>query len=209
MIGNKSKISKKSKCERTLLSKKDNLNNLIQSIIYNEFYQFVAKDIKMLEIGQKAPLFSLPNQDGVEISLKVFKGKWLVLYFYPKDNTQGCTNEACDFTEQVPNFEDLNAVIVGVSPDTQESHLRFIDGKKLNITLLSDTDKKALKSYGAWGVKKNYGKEYEGVIRTTYIISPEQKIAAVWSGVKVYIKRKDGVVRHVDIVKDKLKSLQN
>ncbi|MDQ1340371.1 MAG: thioredoxin-dependent peroxiredoxin [Campylobacterota bacterium] len=108
----------------------------------------------MLEVGQKASEFSLPNQDGVEISLKVFKGKWLVLYFYPKDNTQGCTNEACDFTEQVPNFEDLNAVVIGVSPDTQESHLKFIESKKLNITLLSDTDKKVLKSYGAWGVKK-------------------------------------------------------
>lgn len=163
----------------------------------------------MLEVGQKASEFSLPNQDGVEISLKVFKGKWLVLYFYPKDNTQGCTNEACDFTEQVPNFEDLNAVVVGVSPDTQESHLKFIESKKLNITLLSDTDKKVLKSYGAWGVKKNYGKEYEGVIRTTYIISPEQKIAAVWSGVKVHTKRKDGVVKHVDIVKNRLKELQN
>jgi len=162
----------------------------------------------MLEIGQDAPEFSLPNQDDVEISLKVFKGKWIVLYFYPKDNTPGCTNEACDFTETVPEFEDMDAVIIGVSPDSTKSHRNFIDKKNIDITLLSDSDKSVHKVYGAWGMKKNYGKEYEGVIRSTYIISPEQKIVAKWGGVKVRVKRKDGEIRHADVVKKRLKELQ-
>ena len=162
----------------------------------------------MLEIGHDAPQFCLPNQDDVNMCLKAFKGKWIVLYFYPKDNTPGCTNEACDFTETMPLFEDMDAVILGISPDSTKSHRSFIEKKNLEITLLSDTEKTAHKAYGAWGMKKNYGKEYEGVIRSTYIISPEQKMAASWTNVKVRVKRKDGEVRHADVVREKLGELQ-
>lgn len=162
----------------------------------------------MPEIGQEAPQFCLPNQDDVNMCLKAFKGKWVVLYFYPKDSTPGCTNEACDFTETMPQFEDLDAVILGVSPDSSKSHRNFIEKKNLEITLLSDTEKEVHKAYGAWGMKKNYGKEYEGVIRSTFIIDPEQKIAATWSNVRVRVKRKDGVARHVDAVREKLAQLQ-
>ena len=162
----------------------------------------------MLEIGQEAPQFCLPNQDDVDMCLKAFRGKWVVLYFYPKDNTPGCSNEACDFTEAVPVFDDMDAVIVGVSPDSPKSHRSFIEKKNLDITLLSDTEKSVHRAYGAWGMKKNYGKEYEGVIRSTFIISPDQKIAAGWSNVRVRVKRKEGEVRHADVVREKLSELQ-
>jgi len=144
----------------------------------------------------------------VDMCLKAFKGTWIVLYFYPKDNTPGCSNEACDFTETMPLFSDMDAVILGVSPDSTKSHRNFIEKKNLEITLLSDTEKSVHRAYGAWGMKKNYGKEYEGVIRSTFIISPDQKIAASWSNVRVRVKRKDGEVRHADVVREKLSELQ-
>jgi peroxiredoxin Q/BCP len=172
----------------------------------------------MIKAGTKAPNFSLKNQDDKEVSLKDNKGKWIVIYFYPKDNTSGCTKEACDFTESLKDYKKLNAVIIGVSPDSTESHRDFIEKQSLDITLLSDPDKKAHKAYEAWGMKKNYGKEYEGVIRSTFIISPEGKIAEAWSKVKVRVKRspdkrrrgqEDGETRHVDVVKERLKELQD
>ncbi len=163
----------------------------------------------MITVGTKAPDFSLKNQDGKEVSLKENKGKWIILYFYPKDNTSGCTKEACDFTESLKDYKKLDAVVMGVSPDSTESHRNFIEKQGLGIALLSDPDKKTHKAYGAWGLKKNYGKEYEGVIRSTFIISPEGKIAEAWSKVKVRVKRKDGETRHVDVVKERLKELQN
>ncbi len=161
----------------------------------------------MLKIGINAPDFTLKDQDNNDVSLKDFKGKWIVLYFYPKDNTSGCTKEACDFTDQKIDYSNLNAKILGVSPDSIESHQRFIQKHNLGITLLSDSDKEVMKIYGTWGLKKNYGKEYEGVIRSTFLISPEQKIAAAWSKVKVRVKRKSGEVKHVNIVKEKLTEL--
>ncbi len=154
----------------------------------------------MLEIGQKAPDFCLKNQDEVEICLKDLKGKWVVLYFYPKDNTQGCTTEACDFTNEFEEFEALDAVILGVSPDSCESHRKFIEKKGLKITLLCDEEKKVLKAYGAWGKKKMFGKEYEGVIRTTYLIDPNGNIAYIWPKVRVK--------GHVEKVKERLKELK-
>ena len=163
----------------------------------------------MITVGTKAPNFSLKNQDDKEVSLKDNKGKWIVLYFYPKDNTSGCTKEAGDFTESLKDYKKLDAVIMGVSPDSTESHRNFIEKQDLDITLLSDPDKETHRAYGAWGIKKNYGKEYEGVIRSTFIISPEGKIAEAWSKVKVRVKRKDGETRHVDVVKERLKELQN
>ena len=162
----------------------------------------------MIATGTEAPEFCLQNQDDKEVSLKDNSGKWIVLYFYPKDNTSGCTKEACDFTETFNDYKKLNATVLGVSPDSTESHRRFIEKQNLGITLLSDPDKKVHKAYGAWGLKKNYGKEYEGVIRSTFIISPDGKIAEAWSKVKVRVKRKGGEARHVDVVKERLKKLQ-
>lgn len=137
-----------------------------------------------LELGAKAPEFSLVNQDGVQISLKEFSGKKIVLYFYPKDDTPGCTIEACDFSELYKDFSDQNAVIIGVSPDNASSHTKFIDKFKLKHILLCDEDNKVAKAYGAFGLKKNYGKEYEGIIRSTFIIDEKGKIAAIYSNVK-------------------------
>jgi len=151
-------------------------------------------------LNQKAPEFCLPNQDETEICLRDLSGKWVVLYFYPKDNTPGCTTEACDFTNEVEEFEDLDAVILGVSPDSAKKHRNFIEKKDLKITLLSDEDKKVLRDYNAWGLKKMYGREYEGVIRSTFIINPEGEIVAEWKNVKVK--------GHVEKVKEKLKELQ-
>lgn len=153
-----------------------------------------------LQIGDKAPNFSLPNQDNAEISLQDFRGSWVVLYFYPKDKTPGCTQEACDFRDNLANLSGLNAVVLGVSPDSVKTHQSFIDKESLNFTLLSDTDKKTLKAYGAWGLKKLYGKEYEGVIRSTFVIDPQGKIAFLWKNVKVK--------GHIDAIKEKLQELQ-
>ena len=166
----------------------------------------------MLEVGTKAPDFCLPNQDEVEICLRDLAGKWIVLYFYPKDNTPGCTTEACDFTEQMPEFEDLNAIILGVSADSAKKHQNFIAKHDLGITLLSDEDTSMMQEYGVWQLKKNYGKEYMGIVRSTFIINPQGEIAAAWEKVRVRVKRKkDGEayeVVHVEEVKKKLAELQ-
>ncbi len=167
----------------------------------------------MLEVGTKAPDFCLQNQDEVEICLRDLRGKWVVLYFYPKDNTPGCTTEACDFTEQLPDFEGLDAVVLGVSADSPKTHRNFIAKHDLKITLLSDPDHEMMESYGVWRLKKNYGKEYMGIVRSTYIIDPEGKVAAVWDNVKVRQKRSKNKVKyeivHVEEVKKKLEELQN
>jgi peroxiredoxin Q/BCP len=155
----------------------------------------------MLEVGTKAPEFCRPNQDETEICLRDLSGKWVVLYFYPKDNTPGCTTEACDFTEAKPDFSDLDAVILGVSPDSPKKHTSFIEKKKLSIMLLADEDKSLCEDYGVWQLKKFMGREYMGVVRSTFIISPEGEIMAVWEKVKVK--------GHVDAVKEKLKELQS
>ncbi len=166
----------------------------------------------MLKVNDKAPEFCIPNQDEVEICLRDLAGKWIVLYFYPKDNTPGCTNEACDFSNENEHFEDLNGVILGVSPDSPKSHKKFIDGKNLEITLLSDEDKKVCEAFGVWQMKKFMGREFMGVVRTTFIIDPEGKIAAVWENVKVREnKTKKGEkyqILHADVVKETLIKLQ-
>ena len=155
----------------------------------------------MLKVGENAPEFCLPNQDDVEICLRDLKGKWVVLYFYPKDNTPGCTTEACGFSEALPEFNDLDAVIFGVSPDSTKKHRNFIEKKDLDITLLSDEEKIVLESYGVWQLKKMYGREYMGVVRTTFIIDPDGVIQEVFNKVKVK--------GHVDAVKTRLQELQN
>lgn len=166
----------------------------------------------MIDIGSKAPEFCLPNQDEVEICLRDLKGKWIILYFYPKDNTPGCTTEACDFTEAMPDFEGLNAVILGVSADSPKKHRNFIEKQSLGITLLSDESTEMMQEYGVWQLKKNYGREYMGIVRSTCIINPEGEISAVWESVKVRQKRKKKgeqyEIVHVDEVKKKLEELQ-
>jgi peroxiredoxin Q/BCP len=154
----------------------------------------------MIEVGNKAPEFCLPNQDDVEICLRDLRGKWIVLYFYPKDNTPGCTTEACDFTEAMPDFEGLNAVILGVSADSTQKHRNFIAKKELGITLLSDESTEMMQEYGVWALKKNYGREYMGIVRSTYIIDPQGNVAASWTNVRVK--------EHVAKVKEKLEELQ-
>jgi peroxiredoxin Q/BCP len=154
----------------------------------------------MLVIGNQAPAFSLPNQDEVEISLRDLEGKWVVLYFYPKDNTPGCTTEACDFTAAVPLFDARGAVILGVSPDSPKTHRNFSEKQNLDITLLADVTTDVAQAYGVWQMKKNYGKEYMGIVRSTFLINPEGKIAHIWSNVKV--------AGHAQVVKEMLESLQ-
>jgi peroxiredoxin Q/BCP len=162
----------------------------------------------MVEVGNTAPDFILPDQDEKEISLKAYAEKWVVLYFYPKDNTSGCTKEAIDFTALKRDFEVLGAVILGISPDSPERHRGFIEKHGLSITLLSDTGKEVMKTYGAWGIKKNYGKETEGVIRSTFLISPDSVVKEIWRKVRVRFKRKSSEVKHADIVLERLKTLR-
>ena len=154
----------------------------------------------MLEVGNIVEDFCLPNQDEEEICLRDIKGSWIVLYFYPKDNTPGCTTEACDFTNALPNFDELSAVVLGVSPDSPKKHRNFIEKKELKITLLADENKDLCNAFGAWQLKKNFGKEYMGVVRSTFIIDPDGKVAAVWAKVRVK--------GHVEEVKNKLEELQ-
>lgn len=138
-----------------------------------------------LKVGIEAPKFCLPDKDSKEICLDNFKGKYVILYFYPKDNTPGCTTEAIGFTGILPELQKLDAVVIGVSPDSPESHAKFIEKKELKVTLLSDLDKEVLKSYGKWGKKKFRGKEYIGVTRSTFLIGPEGKILHIWPNVSV------------------------
>ncbi len=139
----------------------------------------------MLTEGKKAPSFKLKDQDGNYVSLKDFIGKQIVLYFYPKDDTPGCTKEACSFRDNFPDFKDINAVILGVSPDSPASHKKFISKYNLPFTLLSDEDKETLEKYEVWKEKNMYGKKYLGVERTTFIIDEEGKIKKIFSKVKV------------------------
>ena len=139
----------------------------------------------MPEEGSKAPNFKLKNQNGETISLSDFKGKNVVLYFYPKDDTSGCTAEACSFRDDFPKFEKTDAVILGVSPDSVESHKKFEQKYKLNFNLLSDEKKEILQKYEVWKEKNMYGRKYMGVERTTYIIGPEGKIKKIFRKVKV------------------------
>ena len=154
----------------------------------------------MTEIGEIAPEVCLPNQEGTEICLKDLKGKWVVLYFYPKDNTSGCTLEAKDFTSAITDFNKLDTAVIGVSPDSEKSHQNFISKHSLGIELLSDPEHSVLEKYGAWQKKKLYGREFMGVVRSTYLINPKGKIEYIWPKVKV-----NG---HVDDVKEKLKELK-
>lgn len=137
-----------------------------------------------LNKGDLAPDFKAVNQDGEFVSLSDFSGKKLILYFYPKDNTSGCTNEACNFRDNYDFWLSKGFAVVGVSPDSVASHQKFIAKNSLPFPLLSDPEKKIIKAYGAWGPKKLYGREYEGLIRSTFVIDEEGKIEEVFNKVK-------------------------
>ena len=153
-----------------------------------------------LQVGKAPPAFSLPDQDGKIVKPSEYKGRWLVLYFYPNDDTPGCTTEACDFTNGLKDFEKLDAAVVGCSPNSLESHKKFIAKYKLKVRLLSDPEHKAMAAYGAWGEKVLYGKKTIGVIRSTVIVGPDGKVAYHWAKVKA--------AGHADAVREKLKELR-
>lgn len=153
-----------------------------------------------LSEGRQAPLFCLPDQDGKDICLQDMKGKWVVLYFYPRDNTAGCTKEAQDFSAFKPEFEAEGAIIIGLSKDGMASHQKFIEKKELTITLLSDMEITVHKLYDVWRLKKFMGKEYMGTVRTTFLIDPNGNIANIWDNVKT----KD----HAQNVLEKLRSMK-
>jgi peroxiredoxin Q/BCP len=138
----------------------------------------------MLIPGSLAPIFTLLDENGNEISLQQFQGKTVILYFYPKDDTPGCTTEACNFRDDYSAFQDAGVVILGVSPDNPASHLKFKKKYDLPFSLLSDPDHKVCDLYGVWGPKTFMGKSYEGVLRTTYLIDQDGKILKVFENVK-------------------------
>ena len=137
-----------------------------------------------LSVGDKAPNFTLPDQQGQEHTLSAYTGSPVVLYFYPKDHTSGCTTQACGFRDDYSAYEQAGVTILGVSPDSPKTHTNFITKHDLPFTLLADTEREVLKLYGAWGLKKMYGREYEGVLRTTFLIGADGKIAKIYEKVK-------------------------
>lgn len=127
----------------------------------------------MLEVGTKAPAFSLPDQNGQVHSLEEYRGKKVILYFYPRDNTPGCTKQACGYSQLYPKFQEKGAVVIGISKDTVASHKRFEEKQGLTFTILSDPELKVIQAYDVWKEKKNYGKVSMGVVRTTYLIDED------------------------------------
>ncbi len=136
------------------------------------------------KVGTKAPDFKLPDQNGDKHSLKDYKGQWVLLYFYPKDDTPGCTAEACTLRDDLPDFTKLKAEVLGVSVDSVKSHKNFENKYDLNFTLLSDEGKEVVKKYGVWGKKKFMGREYTGTNRVSFLIDPNGKIAKIYDKVK-------------------------
>src|SRR5690625_2576900 len=158
-----------------------------------------------VEVGEKVPDFTLENEQGEAVSLSDFSGKHVVLYFYPKDMTPGCTTQACDFRDAYENFSDLNAVILGVSPDGEDSHQKFIKKHDLPFSLLVDEEHKLADEFGVWKLKKNFGKEYYGIERSTFIIDPEGNIQKEYRKVRV----KGHVEEALQDIKDNQKPLIN
>ncbi|WP_067728788.1 thioredoxin-dependent thiol peroxidase [Oceanobacillus damuensis] len=138
-----------------------------------------------VEVGKQVKDFTLPSHSGEEVSLSDFKGKHVVLYFYPKDMTPGCTTEACDFRDQHDSFAELDAVIIGISPDPVESHQKFIDKHDLPFLLLADEEHQVAEDFGVWKLKKNFGKEYYGIERSTFILDKEGILQKEYRKVKV------------------------
>ncbi len=138
----------------------------------------------LASINTQAPVFTLPDETGAVHSLTDFQGKPVVLYFYPKDDTSGCTTEACGFRDQYKEYSDAGVLVVGVSPDSSQSHMKFKTKYNLPFMLLADEGHKVCELYGVWGRKKAMGREFDGVFRTTFLISPQGKIIKVFEGVK-------------------------
>ncbi len=138
-----------------------------------------------LAVGDKAPDFSLPDDGGSLVSLRDFAGHPLVIYFYPKDDTSGCTKEAQDFSEKIAAFREAGAAVLGVSPDSAASHAKFKTKHEIALPLLSDESKAMLEAYGVWAEKSMYGRKYMGVERTTFLVKGDGTIAAIWPKVKV------------------------
>jgi thioredoxin-dependent peroxiredoxin len=134
----------------------------------------------MLDIGKKAPAFTLPDQTGKERTLKEFAGQWVLIYFYPRDMTPGCTKEACLLRDSMSELNKLNATVLGVSKDSPESHAKFIKAEKLNFDLLADESTKMIQKYGAWQQKSMFGNKYMGIQRMSYLIDPKGKVAKVY-----------------------------
>ena len=153
----------------------------------------------MPDVGDKAPAFSLEDQAGKTVKLSDFKGKKVVLYFYPKDDTPGCTREACAFRDEHSALQKAGAVVLGVSPDSEASHARFAGKYKLPFPLLADPDHGVSEKYGAWGEKSLYGRKFMGITRSTFLIDGSGKVARVWPKVKV-----DG---HVDQVLEAIREI--
>ena len=137
-----------------------------------------------LKAGDRAPDFSLPDQDGKTHALKDYAGGWLLLYFYPKDDTPGCTKEACNFRDGYAKFRQAGLAVAGVSADSVKSHAKFVKKYDLPFTLLADEEKKTVNDYGVWGKKKFMGREYMGIFRNSYLISPDGRVAKAYEGVK-------------------------
>lgn len=154
----------------------------------------------VITIGSPAPHFRLPDQNEVDVDLNDLQNSWVVLYFYPKDDTPGCTTEACEFTDGIKEFEGLNAVVLGCSPDSAEKHRKFIDKHGLRVRLLSDPEHSVMEAYGAWGEKKMYGRTSVGVIRSTVLIDPDGNVAHHWPRVKAK--------GHAEKVRQRLEELQ-
>ena len=139
----------------------------------------------IVRLGEIVPDFTLPSSEGRDISLSEFRGKYVVLYFYPADLTPGCTQEACDFRDRRAEYERLNAQVLGVSPDPVHSHVKFKAKHELPFPLLSDPDCKVLEMFGVWQLRKRYGREYMGVVRSTFLIDPEGRLVREWRNVRV------------------------
>ena len=140
--------------------------------------------MQKIDVGKKAPAFTLQDEGGAKVALSDLAGQWVVLYFYPKDDTPGCTVEACEFTSGLSGFDTLDAAVFGCSPDSPSSHCKFIAKYKLKIKLLSDPGHVVMDKYGAWGEKNNYGKKTMGVIRSTVLIDPAGRVTYHWATVK-------------------------
>ena len=136
-----------------------------------------------LKIGDKAPVFKLPDQNGDIHSLTEYKGKWVLIYFYPKDDTPGCTKEACSIRDNFPDFKKLKAVVFGISKDSVKSHKKFADKYNLPFIILADEDKEVVAKYGVWGKKKFMGREYMGIFRTSFLVDPSGRIARIFEKV--------------------------
>lgn len=139
----------------------------------------------MLDVGTNVPEFSLPDQNGKVHNINSYKGHWIILYFYPKDLTPGCTTEACNFQDALPDFKSIDAVIFGISKDSVKQHKKFAEKYNLQFPLLSDENGDICEQFGVWQKKSMYGKEYMGIQRSTFIINPEGKIVKVYPKVKV------------------------